>query len=89
MNRIELKVTGMTCGHCVKHVSEALQGVPGVTGVDVDLAAGIARVAGAADSPALIAALDDAGYPATVNTTATAPAAAQTGCGGKGGCGCR
>ena len=25
MNSIELKVTGMTCGHCVKHVSEALQ----------------------------------------------------------------
>ncbi|WP_213663736.1 CopZ family metallochaperone [Stutzerimonas stutzeri] len=88
MNSIELKVTGMTCGHCVKHVSEALQAVSGVTGVEVDLAAGLARVAGQADSPALIAALDEAGYPAAINTAASTPAA-QTGCGGNGGCGCR
>ncbi|TBT96454.1 copper chaperone [Propioniciclava tarda] len=33
-------VTGMTCGHCVKAVTEEVSGIYGVTGVDVDLASG-------------------------------------------------
>ena len=33
-------VTGMTCGHCVKAVTEEVGGIVGVTGVDVDLATG-------------------------------------------------
>lgn len=31
-------VTGMTCGHCVNHVTEEVSAVPGVTNVKVDLA---------------------------------------------------
>jgi copper chaperone CopZ len=30
----------MTCGHCVSAVTEEVSGLPGVTGVDVDLASG-------------------------------------------------
>lgn len=33
-------VRGMTCGHCVKSVTEELQQIDGVTAVDVDLQAG-------------------------------------------------
>ena len=33
-------VTGMTCGHCVAHVTEEVQAVPGVTEVEVTLAGG-------------------------------------------------
>jgi copper chaperone len=33
-------VTGMTCGHCVASVTEEVQEIPGVTGVEVDLASG-------------------------------------------------
>ena len=33
-------VTGMTCGHCVKAVTEEVSAIDGVTGVDVDLATG-------------------------------------------------
>jgi copper chaperone CopZ len=33
----EYLVTGMTCQHCVAHVTEEVSGVPGVTGVDVAL----------------------------------------------------
>ena len=33
-------VVGMTCGHCVASVSEEVAEVPGVEGVDVDLASG-------------------------------------------------
>ena len=40
-------VTGMTCGHCVSSVTAEVGKVPGVTGVQVDLASG--RVTVAAD----------------------------------------
>jgi copper chaperone len=35
-----VKVSGMTCGHCVSAVTMELSLVPNVTAVDVDLAAG-------------------------------------------------
>lgn len=33
----ELKIKGMTCGHCVKAVTEALEPIAGITDVKVDL----------------------------------------------------
>lgn len=33
-----LKIGGMTCAGCQKHVGEALKGVPGVAAANVDLA---------------------------------------------------
>ncbi len=39
-----LKVSGMTCGHCVKSVTGALEDVDGVTRADVDLQQGRATV---------------------------------------------
>ncbi|GGM38774.1 hypothetical protein GCM10008956_14090 [Deinococcus arenae] len=60
----ELTITGMTCGHCEKAVRDALQGVPGVQGVQVDRAAGQATVTGDADLQALIRAVTEEGYAA-------------------------
>ena len=37
-------VTGMTCAHCVASVTEEVQELPGVTGVEVDLASGALAV---------------------------------------------
>ena len=62
---ILLEVGNMTCGKCVGRVQRALQAVPGVTAASVDLAAGRARVEGGT-AGAMIAALEDAGYPASV-----------------------
>lgn len=42
---IRLKIGGMTCQNCVRHVREALQATTGVRAVEVDLARGEARVA--------------------------------------------
>lgn len=64
---ITLRVSGMTCNGCVKHVDAALRGVPGVTAVEVDLANGRAKVVHDPDKapvPALVAAVDAAGYEA-------------------------
>lgn len=44
MATTELKVEGMTCGHCVQTVTRALQQVEGVQTAQVDLTAGRARV---------------------------------------------
>ncbi len=87
MSTIELNVQDMTCGACVKHVTQALSPLAGVESVEVDLQTGRVRVSGTPDSAALLAALDDAGYPAQLTTPASAPTAGETGgCGG--GCGC-
>ena len=39
-----LAIQGMTCSHCARTVTEALQAVPGVQSVDVDLDKGQAVV---------------------------------------------
>ena len=62
-----LKVTGMMCEACVGHVTKALQSVPGVSNVAVDLAQGRATVQHEAVNPsALVQAVDDDGYEAEV-----------------------
>jgi copper chaperone len=59
-----ITVTGMTCDHCVRAVTEEVGQIAGVTGVDVDLTSG--RVTIESDSPvdddAIRAAVDEAGY---------------------------
>ena len=43
---IELKVSGMSCQHCVAAVARALESVPGVARVEVDLGSGLVRIEG-------------------------------------------
>jgi copper chaperone len=61
---IELKVTGMSCQHCVRAVTQALAAVPGVSGASVTLETGIAVVEGQGPPEPLIQAVVDAGYQA-------------------------
>jgi copper ion binding protein len=76
-----LTVSGMTCGKCVSRVERALRAVPGVTSATVELDTGAASVDGAASAAALIAALEEAGYPAHVSGPAAAAAASgNVGC---------
>ena len=57
------KVEGMTCGHCVKAVTEEVTKVPGVDSVTVDLESGTLDVTGGdLDDAAVAAAVDEAGY---------------------------
>lgn len=57
-----LKVTGMTCNHCVEGVTRALTQVPGVEEVQVVLEGGLAVVRGTVDRAALVAAVIEEGY---------------------------
>lgn len=61
-----LQIKGMTCEHCVRAVTKALQGVAGVDNVSVDLGAGRARVDGPADPASLVNAVEKQGYEASV-----------------------
>jgi copper chaperone CopZ len=63
-----LQISGMTCNGCVKHVHAALRELPGVTAVEVDLAAGRAKVVHDPEQAAvsaLVAAVQAAGYHAS------------------------
>jgi len=61
-----LSISGMTCGHCVQAVTKSLAAVPGVTSVRVNLDPQEASVEGDADPAALIQAVMESGYGATV-----------------------
>ena len=64
----KLNVEGMMCQHCVAHVKGALEGVDGVTEAVVDLEAGtaVAKCAGDVTDEALVAAVKQAGYEASI-----------------------
>ena len=47
----EIKVKGMSCGHCAAAVTRALQTLPGVSEVQVDLAGGRVTYQSAAPVP--------------------------------------
>ena len=57
-------VTGMTCGHCVKAVTEEVSAIEGVESVEVDLDSGLVTVHAAATPTReqVAAAVDEAGY---------------------------
>lgn len=60
----KILIEGMSCGHCVNHVKEALSELKGVTSVDVDLASKSAILEASVDikDEDIKFALDDAGY---------------------------
>lgn len=61
---MKIPVEGMSCASCAGRVERALQGLPGVEGVTVNLASETAEVRAGAplDSEALVAAVEKAGY---------------------------
>jgi copper chaperone len=62
VTHVAIEVDGMTCGHCVRALTEALQALPGVSGLDV--AVGRARFEAPAppDEAALRGAVEGAGF---------------------------
>jgi P-type Cu+ transporter len=72
---VELTIEGMTCASCVRRVERSLTKVEGVQEANVNLATEAAQVRGTAPLPALLAAVERAGYHASpVETESPAPA---------------
>jgi copper chaperone CopZ len=61
-----LRVSGMTCSNCVRHVGEVLRAISGVASVEVTLETSSVqvdwKVGATANDSALISALKKAGY---------------------------
>ncbi|HEJ7949007.1 TPA: copper-exporting P-type ATPase CopA [Serratia liquefaciens] len=67
----ELQLNGLSCMHCAASTRKALEAVPGVIAADVSIDS--AKVYGDAASEALIAAVEDAGYHASLAGAVTSP----------------
>ena len=59
-------VTGMSCAACQAHVEKAVNGVEGVSSCSVSLLTNSMSVSGSADPQAVIKAVEDAGYGASL-----------------------
>ena len=81
METINLTVSGMTCGACVKHVEKAINSIVGVEKVEVDLTSGEVRVEGNVSQHVkeMIAALEEDGYPAKISSDTSPQAKAKSG----------
>jgi copper chaperone len=63
MKTIELKIEGMTCGHCVMSVKKALARVPGASVQSAVIGSAVVTIDEAAvEEQALVDAVGDAGY---------------------------
>ncbi|GGI92639.1 hypothetical protein GCM10011581_32240 [Saccharopolyspora subtropica] len=64
-------VSGMTCGHCARSVTEELSEIPGVTDVQVTVETGQVSVASEQElsRDAVTAAIAEAGYAVTAWTS--------------------
>jgi len=63
---VQIPIRGMTCNHCASNVAKAIERVPGVTGVRVDLAASVAHVDGNPDLEVLARKVAEEGYQAVI-----------------------
>ena len=65
MNEITIRIEGMSCGGCVRNVTEALKALPGVAGVEVSLERACAIVQydpAAIDVAAMRRVVEEAGF---------------------------
>lgn len=60
-------VGDMSCSHCVHRISTALKAVPGVEKLSIDLPAKKLEVEGPASAEAIVQAIREAGYTASLN----------------------
>ena len=63
---INLKIAGMSCGHCQRSAKEALESVEGVESAEVSLEEGTAKVTGSPNVNRLIEAIAEEGFTATL-----------------------
>jgi copper chaperone len=62
MQNVTLKITGMSCGHCVKAVEGALKDLPGVTIHEVKIGSATLSLGPGATVEAVRKAIEEEGY---------------------------
>ena len=58
----KILIEGMSCGHCVAHVKDALEGIDGVSSVEVNLEEKYATVETDVNDEILKEAIEEEGY---------------------------
>jgi copper chaperone len=56
------KVSGMSCGHCVRAITQAIKALDASAEVEVDLASGLVQVSDGLDREQVQAAIREEGY---------------------------
>lgn len=56
------KVSGMSCGHCVRAITQAIKALDASVEVEVDLASGLVQVSDGLDREQVQAAIREEGY---------------------------
>jgi copper chaperone len=74
---LKIKVSGMTCGHCVANVTKAVQSVQTGIAVSVDLKRGEVTVPKNVDAAAVRRAIVAAGYDAPLSPASSDAATAE------------
>ena len=71
MERVNLSISGMTCGHCVGRVEKALKAVDGVAVENINLSSAVVSIDPAkASTTKVVQAVADAGYAVTSTNAA-------------------
>lgn len=78
---MKFHVPDITCGHCVRTITRALQAIDADARIDVDIAAKLVSVEGALTAAQVGAALAALDYPATQTVTAAPSAPGASCCG--------
>ena len=65
----EFSIPDMSCGHCVSTVRKTIAAVDAQAVAEIDLDGHMATIESQQDAAVFAAALNDAGYPATLRTT--------------------
>jgi len=66
MTTINLKVTGMTCGHCEKAVTQAIRSLDSAAGITINRETNRVTIQTPIEPARLIAAISDEGYPTNI-----------------------
>lgn len=66
MMTINLKVTGMTCGHCEKAVTQAIRSLDSAAEISIDRDTNRVTIQTPIEPARLIAAISDEGYPTSI-----------------------
>lgn len=74
---VTLAIEGMSCGHCVRAVTEALSAVPGVTTQSVTVGSARVELTNGTTAVEAVSAVERAGYPAQVGDE---PRRSKVGC---------
>jgi copper chaperone len=77
---MEFNVEGMTCGHCVRSITRAIQALDPEAVVDVDLSGGTVAVEGGLEAGLAIAAIESEGYVVVGAGPGASPTGPACGC---------